>query len=111
MKKLLILPILILLAACQSGQSLTPEQQIFSTTSQYAALQEQVVKYLSKPDCTAKVIVNCRKPELVSPLQKATNEASMVVIETNRLAKDGLAYDKQRLADVLQAVAAILAKG
>lgn len=113
MKKLLILPCLILLSACQpsSPVSLTPKQEIYSTSSQFATLQEETVKYLGRPDCSAKVVVNCRKPELVAPLRSAMNEASIVAIETSKLARDGLAQDKQRLADVLQNVAAILAKG
>ena len=70
-----------------------------------------MIKYLAKPNCTGMVVVNCRKAELVAPLQKATSEASLVVTESAKLARDGLAYDKQRVSEVLATIAEILAKG
>jgi hypothetical protein len=102
---------LILLSACQTPATKTAEQELFVYTARYETLQKEVIKYLAKPNCTGMVVVNCRKPELVAPLQKATSEASVVVTETAKLARDGAAYDKQRLSEVLQSVAAILAKG
>lgn len=112
-QKLLALFGLILLSACQvlTPQPKTPEQQVFVYSAQYEALQEEVINYLAKPTCTGKVVVNCRKPELVKPLQEATSEASLVVTESAKLARDGLAYDKQRVSGVLQNLAEILAKG
>jgi len=112
-QRLLALFGLILLSACQglTPQPKTPEQAAFIYGAQYQALTEEVIKYLAKPTCTGKVVVNCRKPELVKPLQEATSEASVVVTESAKLARDGLAYDKQRVSEVLQSIAEILAKG
>jgi hypothetical protein len=112
-QKLLAPFILILLSACQisTPQPKTPEQTAFVYGAQYQALTEEVIKYLAKPTCTGIVVVNCRKAELVKPLQEATSEASVVVTETAKLARDGLAYDKQRVSEVLATIAEILAKG
>ena len=112
-QKLLVPFFLILLSACQvlTPQPKTTEQAAFVYSARYEALQEEVIKYLAKPNCTGMVVVNCRKAELVKPLQEATSEASLVVTESAKLARDGLAYDKQRVSEVLATIAEILAKG
>jgi hypothetical protein len=86
MKKLLLAGLLLVLAACATGQ--TPAQKVYAIQGNYNAALSIAVAYQKLPDCVEGGPTLCKKDSVVEELQRADKVAYPVLQGAQEVVRD-----------------------